>query len=366
MPRRKLYTTLILLVASSAISKADSYGPFRNSRMVETTGRYYLVVTKRPGGPEDPGKGTPVDYAIVERAPGSIPVTRESDGGILDDVKINPEVRVRDGDIVLGRGSLTRCPREILLSSSGLGFVGLDAAGYNYGLRHSGDAVIVVSQDGRVRHRKDLADLFDEAELELFSHTAGGIFWLGGGWLDEKRREVIVVGGRPDARTGLWPLRAVSIDTGKVTRASTNLIVRALADVNIGALDLALGLVEQSKLVEARECLPGLFDNQTLPVETRLRSAVALAAFGDRRGAELMRTAASAAGPGRYYAIRHLPQFFDAKAAPLLRDLYMQLGEEWFLPLWQAMCELKEGSSAKRVGNFGLVFRFLAACTSGF
>ena len=153
---------------------ADSYRAFRNFRQVEPNGRYYVVV-KKNGGPEDPGDGTPVTFEIVERKPGSPPVTPAEDGDSDDAFVAHSDVNVRKGDIVLGRGNLNRCPGRILISSTGTGFVGLDVRGYNYGDLRSGNALVIVSTSGDLRHRKDLIDLFSREEIDQFIHTAGGI-----------------------------------------------------------------------------------------------------------------------------------------------------------------------------------------------
>jgi hypothetical protein len=176
MLRRTSVAGLLTSLIVSNAALGDTYLPFQNFRTVEPTARYYLVVTKRPGGPQDPGRGTPVDYVIAERKPGSPPPISVCDGIRRDrhwDVVSNPEVKVRVGDIVHGRGNLDRAPRIILLSSTGFGFVGLDVQGYNYGLRQSGDAVVIVSQDGKVRHRKGLIDLFDEGDRPISPDRRG-------------------------------------------------------------------------------------------------------------------------------------------------------------------------------------------------
>ena len=134
----------------------------------------------------------------------------------LRNVAVNPEVTVRDGDILLGKGSLARCPGRILISSTGLGFVGLDVLGYNYGSLRSGDALVVVANDGTVRHRKCLIELFSEGEVARFMRSAGGVWWCGGGWIDEGRRQIIVVGsgsGRRDERIPRL-FRIVDMETG--------------------------------------------------------------------------------------------------------------------------------------------------------
>ena len=127
---------LLIAITMPPLANADSYRPFRNFRQVDPTGRYYIVV-KKNGGPEDPGAGTPVTYEIAERKPGSPPVSPGEDSGEDDAIVSNPDVRVRQGDPVLGRGSLVRRPSQIVISSTGLGFVGLGVRGHNDGDLHS-------------------------------------------------------------------------------------------------------------------------------------------------------------------------------------------------------------------------------------
>src|SRR5262245_13949162 len=150
---------LSILAITPLAVRGDSYFPFCNFREVDATGRYYIVVKKEKGGPRDPGRGTPVSCELGERKSGSPSVEPAEDEFDFEAPKPNPAVKVREGDSVLARGKLKRCPRQILISSTGLGFVGLDVGGYNYGLRRSGDAVVIVAKDGTARHRKDLIDL---------------------------------------------------------------------------------------------------------------------------------------------------------------------------------------------------------------
>src|SRR5262249_16380116 len=190
-----------------------------------------------------------------------------------------------------------------------------------------------------VRQRKDLIDLFNDDEISSFLRTAGGVWWLGGGWIDEARREVVVVGsdrGRND-RTIERLFRIVSLDTGKVRPGSQKEIIRALAQGNPGALEFALELTAELELRDAEKLLPPLLANERLPLAVRLRSAVALATLGDRRGGELMTRAALAKGPDQEYAIRYLPDVIRDKAASVLCDAVRPYGQEVDLPAWQAM-----------------------------
>ncbi len=257
----------------------------------------------------------------------------------LRNVVSNPEVKVRDGDILLGKGSLERCPRRILISSTGLGFVGLDVRGYNYGNLRSGDALVVVSKDGTVRHRKDLIDLFSEAEVARFGRSAGGVWWCGGGWIDEGRKQIIVVGsgsGREDEQAPRL-FRIVDMETGLVRDGSPEVVLTALSEVNAGALDEAIALAAELKLDRAKPDLVKIFSDEKTPVGSRLRAAVALAMMGDRRGGDLMRKVALERSAQGYYAVKNLAAVIGDEAAPVLCEVVRRYCDEWTLAPWQAM-----------------------------
>ncbi|MDR3633005.1 MAG: hypothetical protein P4L84_04160 [Isosphaeraceae bacterium] len=341
---RKAFVWLGLLMsgAPSSFSWADSYGPFRNFRQPDATGRFYVVV-KKNSGPQDPGAGTPVTFQFAERAPGSVPVVPAKDGGRGPNVIPNPGVVVRKGDLLLGSGSLKRCPATISISSDGWGFVGLGVRGYNYGDVHSIDALVIVSRDGQVRHRKAMIDLFSEDDIRHFVRTAGGIHWLGGGWIDDTRKQAIIVGSRQWLEMKPLPrlFRVVNLNTGEVGNGSAKLVLAALSDTNRGALDDALDLVGELGLAEAKPDLARILSDDEFPIVSRLRSAVALAALGDRRGGGLMKQIALVNSPGQRYAIEHLPLVIGDEAPLVLCDVVRRFGTTWSETAWQAMHEVR-------------------------
>ena len=251
-------------------------------------------------------------------------------------IRHSAEVNVRPGDKVLGHGKLDRCPSQILISSTGLGFAGLDVRGYNYADAESKDAVVIVAPDGTIRQRKSVGELFTAEERSRFLRTAGGVFWAGGGWFDESRHEIVVVSSSIPRL-----FRIIDLRTGAVRTGSTADVVRAVADGNRGALDLAFELAAELKLAEAHKDLVRHFNDVGLPMPTRLRAAVALAALGDRRGGDLMKIAAldkaSTKKVARYYAVRHLPLVLGDLAAPVLCDVVRRFENDFRLPAWQAM-----------------------------
>ena len=278
-------------------------------------------------------------FEIAERKLGSSLVTTAEDGGRDEEIIASPQVKVREGDNLLGRGKLDRCPRHIVISSTGLGFVGLDVRGYNYGDFQSRNALAIVSKDGTVRYRKALIDLFSEEEVNRFTRSAGGIFWMGGGWIDEARKEIIVVSSRefPDMDPIAGLFRVVSLETGIVRQRTSALTLTALSERNLGALAEAIDLAGELKLSKAKPDLVKLFSDDNLPLLARLKISVALAELGDRRGGELMKKTVFEDSSERSYAIRYLPFVIGDDAARVLCDAVRRLGKDASRVAWDAM-----------------------------
>ncbi len=313
---------------------ADTWFPFRNFRQVDPTGRFYVVVRQAPGGPEDPGRGTPVTFEIAEMKAGTAPVTNQGDADEDDDSSVdNPVVNVRDGDRVHGRGEFKRCPLKLLVSSTGLGFVGIDIRGYNFADRRDSDrdALVIVNPSGGVRHRKNLFDLFSDAEITHFQGTAGGVSWSDSGWIDERRREAVIVTSllaMPDGTVTRY-FRGVGLESGAVRKGSSADVVTALSSANPAALRFPLELTAELKLKEAIGHLPGLLGDASIPLAIRLRAAVALGVLDDERGAALVRATAVEGKPGRdqEYAVENLPVVIGPRAAGVLCEAVRRHGK---------------------------------------
>jgi hypothetical protein len=253
----------------------------------------------------------------------------------------NPEVRVREGDIVLGKTQIDRAPAYLAISSTGLGFVGIDVYGHNYHLPREREAVIIVARDGTIRHRLNLSEVFPTV---AFSRTGGGnIFWSRGGWIDEQQREVVVVGWWTWGKSGETPpVALIGLENGKVRQGSMRDVVKALADRNRGAYDLALPVVTDAGLKEARPHLPSLLTDASLPMRSRVRAAAALLAMGDASGAGLVRRASLEEKDleVRGEAVRLLPKSLGERAAGVICEVIRRHGDDAFVPCWQAMKEI--------------------------
>ena len=313
------------------------FSPLPDHRVADPAGRYY-VVWKRVGGPEHFGEWGPTAFTVARQAPGTAAVTSarayienldlydSARGGQRYKMLENPEVSVRPGDTVLGRGTFEIPPRVVLVSSEGLGFVTLDLYGDNLPFIHSGrggHAVVVVSPKGKLRHAKKLSDVFTGAEIRRFGTSAGSISWLRGGWINEDRQELVLVGGNDE-------LRVVNLISGDVRNGRPRDIVRGLASKDPEAVKQALVMAAERRLSDALEGARAVFAHRQTRPDVRLRAAVTLAAMGDRRGAELIRKTAagqfadaqSAQGWDRQFqravAIESLPEAIGPEALPLL------------------------------------------------
>jgi HEAT repeat protein len=114
------------------------------------------------------------------------------------------------------------------------------------------------------------------------------------------------------------------MESGKGRDASSDVILTALAEVNPGALEKALELTAELKLDRAKPDLVKILADGAIPLGSRLRAAVALAAMGDRRGSGLVRKSALERCEPRYYAIAQLTGLLGDDAANVLCELMRQ------------------------------------------
>lgn len=329
----RLKGSLVILGLMAILPRAavgDSYAPFANYREVDATGQYYVVV-KQADRKGNAFRGVPISFEIVERRPESGPVSSTRSAYRYESAAgAKPEpVVVREGDVVLGKGSLDRAPRWIVVSSTGLGFVGVDVYGHNLGELRNGHALVVVSRDGSVRHHKNLIELFNESEVNGFMRSTGSVHWAGAVWIDERRKQVVVVSSPSGLFRRQRLYRIVDMETGKVRDASSDVILAALAERNCGALDDALDLASELKLDRGKPDLIKILTDESVALGARLRAAVALAALGDRQGRKLIHKSAveNSDSKEKEYAIAHLPALLGDDAASALCDV-MRRGDD--------------------------------------
>jgi len=323
----------VLLACPSARARAEGFPLLPDYRIPDAEGKYY-VVCERLGGPEHFGEWGPTAFAVAERAPGTPPVTAAKadfenlagQGGRYYRMHEDPDVTVRPGDVVHGRGRFETPPRVVLVSSTGLGFVALDVYGPNIPIvseGRGGHAVLVFSLRGTLCHAKKLSDLFTSDEIGRFRSNGSTLSWLRGGWINEDRQDLVIVGGNDE-------LRVLNLASGEVRNGGEEDVVRGLSSADPAAAKQALIISADRKLQAAAEPARGILADSHAPADVRLRAAVALAVMGDRSGAGLIHKTALAGQPAnsateawdrqyqRAVAIEYLPEAIGERALPLL------------------------------------------------
>lgn len=309
------------------------------ARAIEPTGRFYVAISEPPGVSD--GRRA---FTLAERRLGSAPVLSTEDFfenyGFCKSVA-NPEefFGVRKGDIVHGRVVLPRHPRIVVISSTGIGFALLGVtmpANEGELIPPDADIVVIVSRGGEILHRKKLADLFHGDEVAGFErqavveHKNVLSVWLRGGWFDDAAKKLVIVCNSPKGDSGKPVMRVVDLKTGEVSSGSPALALRAVEEMNLAAMDSALPVAAEWKLAGLQPAALRVLEDEELPVPTRLRAAMALAAIGDRSGSQLVTDTINLRKEKRRrdvaFAVHSAPRVMGTAAVPLLKQL---VADEW-------------------------------------
>jgi hypothetical protein len=345
----------LCLLFSGGMARATSFVPYPEQCIADSSGRYYVVVKRKDNGAQPVPYG-PVTLTIAERREGAPPVWSASAGRADGDsflATVDPKIRVRAGDIVHGHIQLDQPPGVILVSSTGKGIVTLDVYGFNnLGPKAGESDLVIYSIKGKLLHRKERAALFGEADRRRFPRLDGVLSWLCSSWLDEKRNRVVIVGNSEREHPESRPLITVALTSGEVCQGGPDLIDRAIAERNPQALSQALELAKDMKLRGSRASLPGIVEDEKLPLAARLRAALLLASLGDRRGASLVSKTvliAAEAGVGSPkfedkeevdFAIRHCTELLGEDALPLLTKTLQKNGAAYPFAHYEAFRSL--------------------------
>jgi hypothetical protein len=328
MSGRVLVTIFVLAQCVHSLVRADSFGPFLNFRKADPTGTYYVVVKRDPDATK-PKFSIPVSFEFAMRKVGTSVVTSASDSLRYGPVVVpDPEVKVRDDNIRLGRGRLHLGFSPILVSSTGLGFVALNLFDPICSEPSNGYGLTIVNGNGAVRHRIKLSTLFTDEEIARFPRSITLVFSYGGGWFDETRKHLVLVSGagalneNPNSRL----FRIVDLDTGNVQTGGWDLVTRAISENHLGAIDEALGLAAERALPSVRVELIRYLSDKNLAPDLRVKAAVALGRLGDRQGERLLKQAANGTGAEWSFALRNLPVVVGDEAARWLCDSAHRFG----------------------------------------
>lgn len=358
------FVTSVAIVAIATNCGADSWDAYRSRVVADSKGRFYVVIERdfHIADWDDPGQSGQVRFQFAERKPGTRPVQGILERLPIDDPTDEPEsieqgpvaadgddpfaqpgqvekkvsqapdkIKVREGDIVHGRGLLMRPPLLVLVPSTGSGFVAVDIHGFNSTNGHAPNALIIVSKTGVVQHRKALVDLLPEKDIPRFSRSTNTINWIRGIWIDEVKNTIVVVANRftsveESYRHGKkdYAFREISMQDGQPTKATDAVVIHALKHRHHGSLEIALELARELKLQVPNKVLSSICEQTTLPMAARLRAATALHALGDSDWAKLLPTTAEDEHANKRdveYAVSNLAYVYGDKSLPVLRRL---------------------------------------------
>ena len=186
------------------------------------------------------------------------------------------------------------------------------------------DALVIASQDGRVRTRKTLRDLFNQDEILALGATGAGIRWCAKAWIDERRGSLVVVGSRhpADYQFAPTPFRVINMESGQVQHSPDSLLVEELSKLESAWTYAVVELAAERMLPAAKGDLIWIFSRTQLTTAIRMKAAVALARLGDRRGKEFIKSVAFGNAPESDDARRDLPAVIGDEAGPMMRDYF--------------------------------------------
>ena len=306
-----LAAAAVAVLTAASATLADSWAAFPAQRVVDPTGEFYVVVRE---------KDRTVSFVLARRAEGSPRVEP-----LPSHAKKTPEpaatpIDVRPGDAVLAGGTLPQSPYQLLVSSEGHGFVALE----RYGALGGGDAVIVVDAKGKVRVRRTLEQL--ELDASRYRRTVSSLWWLAGGWIDDRAREVVVLAADGE-------MRAVGLEDGTVRTGRDADLRRAIELPDPRAQALALEVAAERKVEGFATLRASVLADPGRDLAVRLRAARTLAEEGHEEARALLAETAlgrgGRAGSGgedaseadRRYAVEHLPAALGTDALPHLREI---------------------------------------------
>jgi hypothetical protein len=319
--------------------------PFPNCRVVDSEGRYYVVV-ERVGGPKFEGPYGPVSLRIAERRLGSTRVAaataRVTIAGGYYIMSGNSDVIIRDGDIVHGEVLLPEPPSTIFVLSKGMGVILLDLYGFNAAVasRQGSSAVTIFSAKGELRCHFKLGELFGESVLPDFKRADGLVYWLDYAWIDESRKLLVIVSQKTSK--GIRHFRKIDLTTFRISSVEIYDVLSIISTQSSPFLGNALDLLAEFDYVAARVSLVNIVENEELPLMNRLKAGVLLAPLGDHRVRRLIRAALLApqdAGGGIQnrgaikFAVEHSVEILGVDALPLLDRVIQRSGN--FISLHQ-------------------------------
>ena len=292
----------LLLLGGTRPTAADSWGPYGQERIVDTTGRYYVVITQL----DSPVKGG--TFALVRAKADAEPVHGYQNNRFRP--KRDKETGIRDGDKVLARGKLRPLPLHVRVSSGGTGFAVMGTYG---GQSIHGGEFAWVDRTGTLRHEKGLDELFTEAEYKTFTHTVSSVWWFVDAWVVDDPGQIVLVGGSKD---GPGFVKVISTADGKVRSGGDAELRAAIGGSDPRAMLAAVKIAVRRGMKGLGPHLRRLVVDDSAEMAARLEAARLVVKEGDQASANaaaaLMKRVVSSEPQNQVereaqeYAFRHL------------------------------------------------------------
>ena len=205
--RSPLWLASAIVLAHAIVPSARADGSIRylDCRLTDGTGTNYVVL-RRAVSARPTLAPVLINFEIATKRPGSPPVAPASDTvrkARPDEVIPNAEVRVRDGDLLLGRGQLTVYYPSFVVSGGDLGFAVIDLVEERRGEALNVYSLTIVSREGLILHSMRLSSMLDDELRGQLSRAMGFCFWYDCGWFDLARRKLVISGSDGQRR---WQL----------------------------------------------------------------------------------------------------------------------------------------------------------------
>ncbi|MFN3244984.1 MAG: HEAT repeat domain-containing protein [Planctomycetota bacterium] len=312
----------------------DSWGPFRNKRIVTPSGKRYVVVRK---------KGLGITFELCARRAGQPPLESVADsgypglwnlGGKDKDVSRDPK------DRLLAKGTYKQMPMQVQITDGLDGFLLFD----KYGNLGYGEVVTWIDGRGKVVFEHSLEDLFGGSPKGTTA-TVSSLWWSRAIWLDARAQSIIVV-------TSLGELREVKVADGAISEPSAERLIGWAMHGDVGGRATALEVIAEGDVARCEKALPlvsGTFLDRSEPLSLRLRAGWILARVGNEPGVERLyletvRGGDEVADADMRFAVRHLGDVMGDRALAVLRDLMRGKASKVWGDAYQAFAAIGESA----------------------
>ena len=167
----------------------------------------------------------------------------------------------------------------------------LDYHPSNYGGLKNGPAVQVISFDGKMQVSLRLDEVFKNA-TERYHNGRGQVNWLRDAWFDESGRRIFIVSGSHSSNEHGREVAILSLPSGKIQLADTNIVKEQITSIEPRFLHTALDVGMNYSVAGLDGIANRIFEDKASSLPAKLRAAAHLSKSGDIPARELIRALA--------------------------------------------------------------------------